>query len=289
MELHPWSCSRRQFPAIADLSADAHSPGERELLLHVCRCDNRVVCNGLARLVFVVDGAFPDVRGELRLGHLLGHPRLLRNCPEFVVHCVVPEGLAVLVLLLQRGRIFVSCQLSDFSLVAEKIACCVPVVPFFLRFVSVSPLMFLTLTSLASTALLFTSCRPALSLSCLPALGTAPFCLLLALPLSACCWHCSYLPAVGTALLILLRELSRSRSPNLGFGSRMTSARVCFFLPDSPSSTSCYFRAASCATSVWCVPPAPFCGSLQRRGLPVVSPALVVLRHGVVAGPAPVR
>ena len=37
--------------------------------------------------LFVVDDAFPDVRGELRLGHLLGHERLLRNCPEFVVQC----------------------------------------------------------------------------------------------------------------------------------------------------------------------------------------------------------
>ena len=41
----------------------------------------------------MVDDAFPDVRGELRLGHLLGHPRWLQNCPEFVVHRVVPEVL----------------------------------------------------------------------------------------------------------------------------------------------------------------------------------------------------
>ena len=73
-----------------DLSADAHSPDERELLsswfsllgafneefLQVCRCEDSGVRNGLARIALVDDGAFPDGRGELRLGHLHGHPRV---------------------------------------------------------------------------------------------------------------------------------------------------------------------------------------------------------------------
>ena len=87
-----------------------------------------------------------------------------------------------------------------------------------------------------------------------------------------------------------------SLAPILGFVSRVTSPLVCFSSPESPSSTSCYFRAsAPCATrsialahrkttasalldvvlSLSPVPPAPSWGSLQRRGLPVVSPALL--------------
>ena len=64
-------------------------------------------------------------------------------------------------------------------------------------------------------------------------------------------------------------------------------ALACFFFPEWTSSTSCHFRVASCATSLFGTPPAPCCGCLQRRGLPMVSQQYcVVLRHGVVAGPA---
>ena len=201
--LHPWSSQshrcrrRRQFPAVVELSADSHSPGERELILKVC-CEDCVVWNGLARLVFVVDGAFPDVRGELSLGHLLGHSRLLQNCPEFVVHSVVPEVLAVLVQLLQCGRIFVSCQLSDFSLVAEKIACCVQVVsPFVFAFRCFGSFLRLRLSTHVLHLDFFGSdCYPLFQLL----VRSFAF-------LSACCWHCSFLPAVGTALFGLLLAL----------------------------------------------------------------------------------
>ena len=82
-------------------------------------------------------------------------------------------------------------------------------------------------------------------------------------------WHrqLSSLPAVSplfrflfTCLLVtlLFRFFSESflypdpcvlsLAPILGFGSRVTSALVCFFSPESPSSTSRYFRAsAPCA------------------------------------------
>ena len=77
-----------------------------EEFLSVCRCENCVVRSGLARLVLVGDGAlFSHGRGELRLGHFLGHPRLLHNRPGFVGHSVVPEGLVVLVQLLHVQRL----------------------------------------------------------------------------------------------------------------------------------------------------------------------------------------
>ena len=139
------------------------------------------------------------------------------------------------------------------------------------------------LSSFSSTVLVFTKCRSALLLS-------------------------FHLPAVGTAHVILFRDLLDacvlSLAPIPGFGSRVTSAHVCFFSPESPSSTSCYFRASApyaahsidlaqrkatarasssiffttcsygCGSCHSPVPPAPSWGSLQRRGFPSVSPAL---------------
>ena len=157
----------------------------------------------------------------------------------------MPESLAVLDQFHQCDRILDACQLSNFSLVAEKIACCVQVVPLFLRFaafeaffVSVSPLVFLTLTFSSS---------PAVS-----PLFRFLICLLLALLFPACFWPCITLFWTSITLFSSF--------------SRVTSALVCFFLP-----SRCFVRDFP----VWCVPPAPCCGSLQRRGLPVVSPALL--------------
>ena len=109
-----------------------------------------------------------------------------------------------------------------------------------------------------------------------------------------------------------------SLAPILVFGSRMTSALVCYFSPESPSSTSSYFRASApcaarsialarrkttarvsssflfttcsygCGSVTFAFPPAPSWGSLQRRGLPAVSPALLCSTPPrVVAGPVP--
>ena len=59
--------------------------------------ENCVVRIDLVRLVLGDDDAFPDGHGELALGRLLGHPRMLQICPcwnsypEFVELSVVFE------------------------------------------------------------------------------------------------------------------------------------------------------------------------------------------------------
>ena len=138
----------------------------------------------------------------------------------------------------------------DFSLVTETIVCCVRIVTLFLRFaafeasfVSVSLLMFLTLTSWHR---LLSSC---------PAVGP------LFHFLSACCWHCSS-ASCRTALSRSGCSLhSLCRSP---FTSRVLIVLLVLL-------SRCFVRDFS----VWCVPPAPCCGSKQRRDFPVVSPALL--------------
>ena len=72
-----------------------------------------------------------------------------------------------------------------------------------------------------------------------------------------------------------------SFAPILGFGSSIlprsfaSSRLTTIFSPSS--STSCYVRAALLRARllVWSVPPAPSCGSLEQRGLLVVTPALL--------------
>ena len=149
------------------------------------------------------------------------------------------------------------------------------------------------------TALVFTSCRSALPPS-------------------------FHLPSDGTALVIFfsgsflcLDACVLSLAPILGFGSHGASALVCFCSPESPSSTSCCFRAsAPCAArsialahmkttarvsssflfttcSSGCGSVSVACSSSAVLGCCDVacqrSPQhyCVVLCHGVVAGPAP--
>ena len=46
------------------------------IFFRICRCENCGFRNALERIALVDDGVFPDGRGELRLRHFLGHPRM---------------------------------------------------------------------------------------------------------------------------------------------------------------------------------------------------------------------
>ena len=90
-------------------------------------------------------------------------------------------------------------------------------------------------------------------------------------------------PSTHCRLLLLCRFLVSARAClSRSFVSSRLTATFC-----SSSSLSRHFRVR---LLVWSAPPAPSCGSLQRRGCrSSLQHCCVVLCYGVVAGPAPVR
>ena len=103
------------------------------------------------------------------------------------------------------------------------------------------------------------------------------------LPSPAAIGFCLSLQARIADFLLLCRFLVSARAClSRPFVSSRLTATFC-----SSSSLSCHFRVR---LLVWSAPPAPFCGSLQRRGCrSSLQHCCVVLCFGVVAGPAPVR